>query len=281
MPLASVLTLAREAKVPEPKFRVQKEYENASKNGKKGYRAVLKKYGTLPRNERLRSAAWRAWWEREGKKKEHLLLQARPIRKPPRDIELAEFIGIMMGDGTIAKYQVAITLNRTEDRVYAHFVAKRITHLFAVSPSLYDKPKNGVVDIVVSRIKLVRYLQELGLPRGNKIKQELDMPWWIKNDARLARACVRGLVDTDGCVFRHTYLSKGRRYAYTKLSFTSYSRNLRVSVADVLYKNGMRPRITGKDVRLDRAQDVSRYFKIFGSSNPKHLKRYRDSRTID
>ncbi|MBI4590649.1 MAG: helix-turn-helix transcriptional regulator, partial [Candidatus Rokubacteria bacterium] len=32
---------------------------------------------------------------------------------------------------------------------------------------------------------------------------QVDMPEWIKADARLARACVRGLVDTDGCIYIH------------------------------------------------------------------------------
>jgi intein/homing endonuclease len=134
-----------------------------------------------------------------------------------------------------------------------------------------------VNDIVVSRKELVRYLHELGLPKGNKVKQQLDIPVWIKRNRKLAIACLRGLVDTDGSIFTHRYRAKDTWYAYKKLSFTSASEPLRESVYVLLQKFGFHPRMTNKDVRLDRAEDMRRYFAYIGSHNPKHLRRYKNA----
>lgn len=147
-------------------------------------------------------------------------------------------------------------------------------------PRLYHSPKDSTFDIVVSRVELVRYLHSLGLPIGNKVKQQFDIPEWIKRNQRFAVACVRGLVDTDGSVFMHNYISKGRQYHYKKLSFTSRSLPLQMSVAKILTDLGMRARVSGYDVRLDSIADVQKYFSIIGSHNPKHLKRYAQSSTM-
>jgi len=63
----------------------------------------------------------------------------------------------------------------------------------------------NVVRILLSRVELVRHLHNLGLKIGNKVKQLLDIPDWIKVNPEYSKVCLRGLIDTDGCVFRHNY----------------------------------------------------------------------------
>lgn len=129
--------------------------------------------------------------------------------------------------------------------------------------------------IVISRIELVGFLQEIGLPQGNKIQARIDIPVWIKENPEYLIACVRGLVDTDGSVFNHSYLSKGKRYTYKKLDFTSASDLLRNSVYEFFQSLGMHPRFSSqRGVRLESKADISKYFAIVSSHNPKHLNRY-------
>jgi hypothetical protein len=88
---------------------------------------------------------------------------------------------------------------------------------------------------------------------------------------------VRGLVDTDGSVFDHKYISGGKSYSYKKLQFTSLSRPLARSVYGVLKDIGLNPTFyRGKDVKIENKADMKRYFEVIGSSNPKHLKRYKN-----
>ena len=182
----------------------------------------------------------------------------------------------MLGDGGISRYQATVTLHTDEIPEYGAYVMQLIERLFSVQPSLYRREVARAATIVISRVGVVDFLQTLGLPQGNKITHGIDIPHWIKNDARYVRTCIRGLVDTDGCVFTHRYTVKGKEYSYKKLSFTSAAPSLLTSVRDSLRSFGLHPRITkgGKDVFLDSRSDVARYLELIGSHNAKHLRRY-------
>ncbi|TSC71268.1 MAG: Lon-like ATP-dependent protease [Parcubacteria group bacterium Gr01-1014_49] len=278
IPLTAVRLLSTRANIPIPeKISIRDGHAHIRKASRMGAAATIKKYGRIPRNEKRRKERWRLWWESTGRFKKNPILEPRAVHRPNRDDNLAEFIGIMMGDGGISRYQIVITLHHTEDLEYASFVALLVKKLFKIAPSINHSAKNSVNDLTVSRKELVRYLHELGLPIGNKVKQRLDIPAWIKGDPKLAIACLRGLVDTDGCIFTHRYRAKGSWYTYKKLSFTSASKPLRKSVHTLLQKFGFHSRITDKDVRLDRVEDMERYFSIVGSHNPKHLRRYESA----
>lgn len=58
-----------------------------------------------------------------------------------------------------------------------------IKRLFDVPIGInYDK-KDLAVDLTISRKKLVEFcLQRLGLKQGNKVKQQVDIPVWIKKN---------------------------------------------------------------------------------------------------
>lgn len=278
MPLTAVQLLSARTHVPIPKdIRVHAAYAHIAKASRMGAAATIKKYGRIPHDEKYRKEQWNVWWESTGKFKKNPIFETKAIHKPKRSAELAEFIGIMMGDGGISKYQAIVTLHHIDDLEYAAFVANLITKLFKVTPSIRHVLKNSVNNIIVSRKELVEYLHELGLPIGNKVKQKFDIPEWIKQDQRFSIACLRGLVDTDGCIFTHRYRVKDTQYAYKKLSFTSASEPLRQSVRALLQKLEFHPRIAGDDVRLDRIEDMKRYFSIIGSHNPKHLRRYENA----
>ncbi len=278
MPLTSVRTLTERACISAPKnIEIRDPYAHTSRAGKIGFATVIKTYGRIPNNEAYRQKRWRAWWESTGKFMKNPILAPKVIHTPRKSSSLAEFIGIMMGDGGISNYQIAVILHHTDDLEYTSFVIKMIQRLFKVNPSVYHSPEKSVNNIVVSRKEMVDYLQKLGLPIGNKVRQQFDIPDWIKGDRRFARACLRGLIDTDGSVFTHTYRVKGIQYAYKKLSFTSASAPLRESVHTILQELGFHSRLSKQDVRLESVTDMRRYFSVVGSHNPKHLRRYEST----
>jgi intein/homing endonuclease len=121
------------------------------------------------------------------------------------------------------------------------------------------------------------FFDKLGLKKGDKVKQQVDIPDWIKQNRLYSIACLRGLVDTDGCIFTHSYRVNDKLYRYKKFSFTNSSKFLRQSVFAILKDNGLNPRMSQrKDVRLDSVSDIKKYFQLIGSHNPKHLKRFKN-----
>ncbi|MDP2703757.1 MAG: LAGLIDADG family homing endonuclease [bacterium] len=281
MPLDAVKVLVRQAGLEKPKIKTREPFWYVSKGASLGWKVVYKKYGHLGGDPEYRKRRWREWWEREGKFKNHSIIGVRKSFHRPRQSEkLAEFFGIMMGDGGMTRYQAVITLHYKDDAEYIKFVVELIKRLFHISPSVYhwshDKTKKSVKQIVVSRSGLVQHLHSLGLVIGNKVKQRFDAPFWIQKKKSFRIACVRGLFDTDGSVFIHRYQVGGKYYAYKKLAFTSASRPLANFFYNVLKEHGLHPRLArgGRDIWLDSEINVKKYFHLVSSHNSKHLKRY-------
>lgn len=279
MPYVTAQLLAQKAAIQLPqgtKVKVWKDHLRQA--GIAGGKALVKKHhGRVAKDEKHRLKKWQQWWEEIGKHNFHPMInQPLPIRRPKISQSLAEFVGIMLGDGGIAQMQVVITLHRYDDKEFSHHVRRLIEKLFGVVPGIHKSSDALADDIVVSRVALVRFcVNELGLKLGNKIRQKADIPSWIKQDEKLLKACVRGLIDTDGSVFTHRYRVNGKQYKYKKLSFTSASEPLRQSVFSALASWELHPRLSGnRDVRLDSQESMRKYFSLISSHNPKHLKRY-------
>lgn len=195
----------------------------------------------------------------------------KKIKVPEISKDLAEFVGIMIGDGTISKYQIGISLNTRDDSEYIHYVKNLIKILFDVSPFIRNREGNWTV-IKVSSICLVRYLNLLGLPIGDKIKNNIDIPNWIFNKKEFIKACIRGLIDTDGSIYRNYY--RGKTVAM-QICFTSASKPLLKSVRGIFFKLGYNPsKISYRRIYISRLRQIQRYVREIGFSNYKHMKRY-------
>lgn len=278
LPLKVLKRVCKISGLEEPSNIETKEpFWYVSKGARVGGLAVYKKYGRIGGDPEYRKKKWREWWEKEGRFKQHPIInEALPIKKPRKSVDLAEFVGIVLGDGNISKGQVTISLNDKDDKEYSEFVVALIKKLFDVPVGTYHRRELSAMNFIISRSELVRFcVEKLELKRGNKIKQQVDIPDWIKQNNSYSIGCVRGLVDTDGCVFTHRYKVNRKWYSYKKLVFTSYSKPLRRSMFNILKDNGFNPRLArDRDVHLDSIANMERYFKIINFHNPKHLKRY-------
>lgn len=260
-------------------IRVIEPLAHIKKAARLGGIATYNKYGFVGGSPEKRKIKWQNWWKTIGKFKPHPILN-RPLsfKKPKKSKNLAEFIGIMLGDGGMNKRQIFITLHHRDDKQYAKFVAQLMEKLFGTAPSIIHRPKYSVNNLVISRSNLVKFCnRELGLVIGNKIKQQIDIPSWIKENKNFRIACLRGLIDTDGSVFTHRYKVGNNCYQYKKIAFTSLSKPLINSVYKIMKKDvGLKPRLArNKDVRLESKKDVKKYFNKVGFHNPKHCKRYK------
>jgi hypothetical protein len=123
-------------------------------------------------------------------------------------------------------------------------------------------------------------LEKIGLKRGNKIRQQIDVPSWILANHDYVRACVRGLIDTDGTICLDKREVGGKIYSYLLLSFSSHSLPLRDSMEKMLMELGFTPKHPkGVNVALYRQEEIHRYFVKVGTSNPHHRDRYQEFST--
>ena len=119
-------------------------------------------------------------------------------------------------------------------------------------------------------------MDKIGLKIGSKVRQQVDVPQWIKNNEKYATACLRGLIDTDGCLIKHRYSVGGKEYLYKKLSFSNSSVPLISFALERLGQLNIQARVTKnkKEVRIDAQSEMRKYFRIVGSHNPKHVNKW-------
>ncbi len=269
--------LIKKTNVSFPQGIVVKDpYWYTSNGGFVGGLALVRKQGCVIQDEEYRKKKWYQWWNNVGKFKKHPIINiCKSIVRPRYSQELAEFVGIVMGDGGLTQNQLVITLHCIDDFEYSTFVVKLLHKLFGVNPSKTRRLKSNVFSIRISRVKLISFCKSIGLVVGDKIKNQIDIPDWIKKSSHYKIACLRGLMDTDGCVVIHKYISNNKQYIYKKLAFTSRSMPLLRSVCSIFEDLGLKHRIgNNSDVRVEAVQNVKRYFEVVGTHNYKHLKRY-------
>jgi len=202
----------------------------------------------------------------------------KTIRIPKASELLAEFFGIMLGDGGINNlWQANITMNSIKDAEYSLYVKKLIQNLFDISPAIRKRKGRNAVVISVASTTLVDFLVTHGLPRGNKLKNGVRIPDWILQKRSYRIACVRGLMDTDGCLFVHSHRVRGKPYKNIGLCFTSYSPEMLGQVVGVFEEFGVIPHIgsQGRDIYLYRADAVAKYLEVFGTSNTRISSLYK------
>lgn len=210
----------------------------------------------------------------------------KKVTLPKYSKGLAEFFGIMIGDGGINNsWQANITVNFNSDFKYSKYISKLSNNLFGILPVSRKRKETNALVISLTSTSIVDFLVKEGLPRGSKLKKGLNIPKWIMSKPSYKKACVRGLVDTDGCIYTHTHMVGKKVYKNIGLTFTSYSPELVFQVAEILEEFGIMPHISkrGKDIYLYQADSIVKYLRIFGTSNNRIesvYKKWRDARVV-
>lgn len=182
--------------------------------------------------------------------------------------KLAEFIGIMLGDGKLSHFQILVTLGNKEIK-YAKYVVDLIESIFSARAKISTRA-TGYHDVYLGSTVLSNWLQDQGLV-FNKVKYQVDAPRWIFSKKSYMRACLRGFFDTDGSFY-------GLKYGY-QISFTNYSVPLLESLRKMLFGLQYSPsRISSHKVYLTKREDVERFFREIQPKNSKHRRRYNSIR---
>jgi transcriptional regulator with XRE-family HTH domain len=277
------LTKFSDASLKIPQYVMLPDYWSIEKAAKKGGRAVAEKYGGPG------TPSGRKKGGRISQKKRRLFPELylncnlrKSINIPRKSPELAEFIGIFLGDGGISNAsQITISFNKKNGRDYSKKVIKLIKSLFGISPVIYalsSPASKNVIRLVVSSTNLVEFLEKNNIKRGNKVKNQVDVPRWIKNDPKYSKDCLRGLVDTDGGVYYHRHSNSGWHSFNIGLCFTNKSKPLLDFVEQTLSRMQFHPKKSwsGDNVFLYREAEVLRYDKEVGFANSYQSKRLKE-----
>ena len=177
---------------------------------------------------------------------------------------LAEFIGIMLGDGHLTKNQVTVTLGNKEVRYVSH-VAKLMERLFKIKPKTI-RLKGGYNVVYFGSVEIVRWLISMGLV-FNKVREQVGVPAWMFSKKAYSIGFLKGFFDTDGSIYKLKY--------GVQLSFTNRSLPLLEATQNRLTWLGFSPsKISRFKVYLTKRCDIGYFFKTIDPANKKHSKRY-------
>ena len=275
----ALLRLQKIADIPIPKKRkILPEYWSARKYACKGALRRYQLYGNLGTPEGRRKGginSQRLFRLNPEYAKSLGIIMRKDIRKPKPSIELAEFIGIMLGDGRMSNYQINVTFNTKTDNEYGSYIRSLIKRLFHISVSIIATDSDSADRIVASGTNLVEFLLAKGLKIGNKVKNRVNVPRWVLNNRNYSIACLRGLVDTDGSFYHYNHTVYNKKYCNFAMCFTSYSKPLLTSVYIILKDLNFNPVMNARRVYLHKRDDIDKYFLKIGTHNKKHLYKYK------
>ncbi len=210
----------------------------------------------------------------------------KQINIPEKNENLAEFIGIMLGDGNIyvnekyKAYQVKIVGDFYKDFIYLNnYVKKLIINNFSISPIFYKRKRDNGLDIKLNSINLVKSLLDLGLKSGDKIKNQVTIPDWIYKKEKYLVSCIRGLFDTDGSVYELLPNWPG----LFQITFTNKNMTLLQDTRKALLKLKIKvsniSNLNSKDstprIYITKKEEIKKFLRKVGFSNPKHLNKLK------
>ena len=202
--------------------------------------------------------------------------------------ELAEESGWHIGDGSMNYYNnkgyrkgiYQLRGHIEDDREhYINIIKPIFKLLYGVDVSLRLMPSTRVFGFQLWCNKLVEFKKGLGLPLGKKFDVSIPKVFLVNDE--LKKAVIRGIFDTDGCV----YLLRKNNKLYPRMEIATISHNLSSQLKEILNQLGLRATLyswTPKKGNRQRVYKVTvqgiqmsdRFMEIIKPANPKHIRKY-------
>jgi len=215
--------------------------------------------------------------------------------KIPQELtpELAEFIGIVIGDGNIYtkdRFELTIVGHMQEDKEYHEkIISKLFKDLFNINVKSEVKYfKNGTCrrTRIKSKAVISFLIRTIGLKSGKK--QEVEIPKQIKNseNEEVIYSFIRGLADTDFTIKFKTRYKKKNYYPIIigNLSDKKLVYQLKSLLEKIGFHSHIENRKTYDDIRKKNyftyainivgKENLKKWMQKIGFKNKRHLVRY-------
>ena len=216
--------------------------------------------------------------------------------KPPKHTnnKLAEFIGIMTGDGymnTYPKYRAFLEIagdSRLDYDYLTNYVKPMIKELFNLNAVIVFRKKQNTMYLRLTTKGIVSYLEHIGFMKGKK--KNIGVPRWIQENDEYMLHFIRGLIDTDGCLALLNRKQARYRY-YPKICLASSSYLLIYSVGNWLkgkgysvvlsrrygkriYKGEIKYHLINR-IQINGRKAVKKWMEFINFRNKRHLDKHK------
>lgn len=195
-------------------------------------------------------------WQRKQNKK-----QAIRYKELSKDQNLAELIGVILGDGNLYKHSRTENLRvicNSKELNYIRHIVDLIIKVFRKAPSIIKRRNENATVVCLYQCKISKRLK---LPCGNKIKNNIGIPRWVLSNKDYMWKCLKGLFETDGCFVE----DKGN---YTQIiEFKNNCERLKKDVYNILKRLYFNPQLGSNYIRLARKSEVYRFKELIDFRN--------------
>lgn len=211
-------------------------------NTKETHPSIAKISETLKRKKIDNFSNWRKKMIVAGK------FPARP-KNLNKNKELAELIGVILGDGNIHKFPRTEALTISANSKNTGFIKRYADLIFKVfsKKATINKPNNGCTKIRIYQ----KYISDsTGIPTGNRSRLKIEIPNWIFNNKDNLISYLRGLYEAEGsfCVHKPTYTYK--------FLFGNKNDSLLKNVREGMEVLGFHPHISKYQVQISKKEEV-------------------------
>ena len=199
----------------------------------------------------------------------------------PLNAVLCEFYGILMGDGCISAYITADKIKRQDtvisgdkryEEQYYLYIKMILEKNFGVNSHVKKYERNNSIHLIIRNKQFSHFLIRQGFPVGEKYAHLTVPEQFINLEWHMLKYLIRGLFDTDGTIFAR----KDEGYRYPHLGVSTKSSKLRNQLYEILRNRDYPVCFNGTDnLFLKGIKNVNRWMEDIGSSNPKHLFKYK------
>lgn len=203
---------------------------------------------------------WRDKMKRMGKIK-----SSYPAFK--RDRNLAEIIGVVLGDGHICVFPRTESLRIVGNSKNKEFI-ERYSHIveevFCKKPRVSKRKDSNATDITIYEKYISR---RLGIPCGAREHMKTTVPEWIRKDRKFIIAYLRGLYEAEGSCHTH-------KKTYThKLLFSNTNKSLLSIVFSLMRGLEFHPHASKNKIQISRKDEVQKAINLLQFRCYKNIKK--------
>ena len=194
-----------------------------------------------------------------------------------QDDKFAEFIGIMLGDGSIGRYkcksedritiqhQVKVTLD-SRNKEYINHVRDLMNYLFDVEPRINFKKNENTADIRIFRKEIFNFLVNKAELRKSPKRMRARIPSYLNSNNKIH--LLRGIFDTDGSVV----ITKNNGILYPRLELKISPSPMQSQLIDIIEQLGFNLKVQKLDkgkirIRINGKKELAKWMKLVGTSN--------------
>jgi len=206
---------------------------------------------------------------------------------------IAELYGALLGDGCLSRFYSAYDkrtrfcvqlTGHTHDRGYYEEILKPVIRSkFGISGTIRPRANTNAIIYDIYSLNAFEFFHNLGMPVGKK--QDLRIPEEILADKQLTKACICGIFNTDGSIYRRyskKYAKHARIYTHLVVQFKMNALTLIEQIKMFLSENGIITNriIRDRDAFVLRITDqsaINSFMSLIRTQHKYHMERYLKS----